>query len=177
MLWQSQLLPWPPRRSRRRSRMRARTRRKPYMGMPADSTPEGERGREEERNARREGRSSIASVREQASKRAMGGRRSKIPNSRYSVGGYVGAQITIKRLHVAWDAHPVAVMPAVHSIIRHVSPLDAFVDVPSQFQRAGGRRLIILFCRPPFPLSERFCCPCRKASIRSGDENGTKTAV
>lgn len=118
MLWQSQ--PWPPRRSRRRSRMRARTRRKPYMGMPA---PEGERGREEERNAQREGRSSIASVREQASKRAMGGRRSKIPNSRYRVGGYVGAQITIKRLHVAWAAHPVAVMPAVHSIIRHVSPL------------------------------------------------------
>ena len=92
-------------------------------------------------------------VREQASKRAMGGRRSKIPNSRYRVGEDIGAQITIKRLHGAWDAHPVAVIPAVHSIIRHVSPLDAFVDVPSQFQRAegrkDGRRLIILFCRPP----------------------------
>ena len=82
MLWQSQLLPWPP-PSKKKPHACAHV--KPYMGMAA---PEGERGREEERNARPgEDRSSIASVREQASKRAMGGRRSKIPNSRYSVGG------------------------------------------------------------------------------------------
>ena len=51
---------------------------KPYLGMPP---PEG--GRKE----CLEGGSFVNCVREQASKRAMGGRRSKIPNSRYRVGG------------------------------------------------------------------------------------------
>ena len=176
MLWQSQLLPWPP-----------PSKKKPHACAHAKEAILGHDGAGGRKGGRKKGMLGgrvVRQLRPSGNKRANAqwagdGQRYRIADTVW--GGYVGAQITIKRLHVAWDAHPVAVMPAVHSIIRHVSPLDAFVDVPSQFQRAGGRtdgrRLIILFCRPPFPLSERFCCPCRKASIRSGDENGTKTAV